>query len=95
MTFIRSGCVVCLENTYNLIVHSFEYVSKPLSGLGCRSFYGGGYVVVDSLFIVAHIVCGVMCLFFNVLCSPFYSIAGLVQKIHAFNDASCLSGHIL
>ena len=31
---------------------------KPISGLGYCPFYGGGYVAVDLLFIVAPIVCG-------------------------------------
>ena len=37
-------------------------------GLGCCLFYGSGYVVVDSLFNVPPIVCGVLCLVLVLLC---------------------------
>ena len=36
----------------------------------CFPFYGGGSVVVDSVFIVATIVCGVLCLVLVLLINP-------------------------
>ena len=37
-------------------------------GLGCCPFLGGGSVAVDSLFVVAAIVCGFLCLVLVLLC---------------------------
>ena len=34
------------------------YAFTPPTDLGCCSFYGGGSVIVNLLFIVALIVCG-------------------------------------
>ena len=48
---------------------------KPLGGLGCCPFEGGGYVVVDLLFGVLPIGCGGSVFVFVLLCitlCPFF-----------------------
>ena len=50
------------------------YISHPhpTSGLGCCPFKGGGSVVVDVLFIVAPLACGVLCLVLVLLFSTLW-----------------------
>ena len=50
---------------------------------GCWPFIGGGSVLVDTLFIVAHFVCGDLCsalvLLFSTLC-PSFAIILIVKR---------------
>ena len=45
------------------------------SGFGCCLFQGGGSVVIDSMLIVAPIVCGVLCLSF-----VFYAVLSILSS---------------
>ena len=50
------------------------HLSPPLSSsFGCCLFQGGVSVVIDSMFIVVPIVCGVLCLSFVLVCSTKYT----------------------